>query len=171
MSSISAVSALKRPLAGTNAREITSATLDQMVRIVRRYKSDLTTINTARQIITARVPQRSTRSYIEALQNWVRDHILYVPDPRDLEMVQTPPQTLSIGTGDCDDKSVLLATFYETIGLHTRFIAIAVNGGMFSHVLPQVRFNDKWLCAETIVPGVGVGWCPPDTTEVMKRHI
>lgn len=150
---------------------VTPATLKKMAAIVRKYRTDETTIRAAR-VITQNVPERHTRGLIETLQGWVRDFIRYVPDPREVELVQTPPETLKLRTGDCDDKSVLLATLLETVGLATRFVAIATRGEpFFSHVMPQVRLGTKWINLETILPGVGVGWYPPDVTKFYRYDV
>lgn len=141
-----------------------------MVQIVRKYRSDVTTIEAARRI-TEGVPERSLRGNVEALQKWVRDHIRYVMDPRDLEMVQTPPQTLKIRTGDCDDKSVLLATMLETMGYPTGFCALGFRNEPFSHVIALVRSGKRWCPLETIVPGVGPGWSPPDATSHLPVYV
>jgi transglutaminase-like putative cysteine protease len=147
------------------------ATLKRMVAIVRRYKTDETTIGAARSILKAAATERDTGRMIAALQGWVRDKIMYVADPADLEMIQTPPRTLTIRTGDCDDKAILLATFLESVGLKTRFEAIGVNGGPYSHVLLSVRYGKGWLPLETIVPGAPPGWFPPDATCLMVAHV
>lgn len=177
VSGYSAVSSLLRPL-GTQPSKITDATLSNMIAIARKYQRDVTVIDAARRI-TANVPQRNTRGNIETLQAWVRDHIKYVNDPRQVEMVQTPPRTLSIGTGDCDDKAVLLATLLESMGYTTRFVAIAENSpdglpSQYSHVMAQVRLGQRWINLETILPGVGVGWFPPDVARdppPMVKHV
>ena len=147
-------------------------TLKQMTALVRKYKRDTGMITTSRDILNAAgVGERDTRNQIKALQNFVRDRIKYIPDPRDVEMVQTPPRTLDIRTGDCDDKAVLLATLSETIGFASRFRAIGVNGGPYSHVLAEVRIGQRWLPLETIIAGVEPGWFPPDTTRFMVAHV
>ncbi len=154
------VQSLVQPL-GVGA-QITPATLRKMVQVVRKYKSDATTITTARRL-TANCPERNTRAIVDTLQRWVRDNIRYVMDPRGIEMVQTPP-TLDLRTGDCDDKSVLLATLLETMGYQTGFCALGFNGEPFSHVIALVRLGTKWCPLETILAGVGMGWSPPDAT-------
>lgn len=167
-------------------------TLRDMVAIVRKYRSDAGTINVARQVLTAsgiRDVRSMKAAAITAEQQFVRDTIAYVPDPRDVEMLQTPPQTLSIGTGDCDDKSILVACLLETIGFTTRFMAVGglgaewANGGddwcgspdstpPYSHVLAQVRMGgNSWLCLETIVAGAVPGWCPPGIDVLMVAHV
>lgn len=152
------------------AGRVTPATLRRMVQIVRKYKSDVTTLDAARRI-TAQVPERDARGIIHALQRWVRDQIRYVMDPRGLEMVQTPPRTLDIRTGDCDDKSVLLATLLETMGYPTGFCAYGFKGEGFSHVIALVKLGHGWCPLETIVPGVGPGWRPPDPTSALPVYV
>lgn len=165
------------------------ATLKQMVAIVRKYKADATTINAARMILTSAGIKdfRSQKSQgIAALQHWVRDNIVYVADPRGVELLQTPPRTLQLQTGDCDDKSILLAALLETVGCATRFMAVGGTGAEwsndgddwdamgdppYSHVLPQVRMGNSWLCLETIVASAEPGWCPPGIEIMMVAHI
>lgn len=167
----SAVPSLTQSLPSGSNATLTQATLGKMVRIVRKYKGDAGTVMAARRI-TANVPERNVLGIIETLQGWVRDHIRYVPDPRGLEMVQTPPQTLSILTGDCDDKATLLATLLETMGLATRFAAIREQeDGPFTHVMAQVRLGSRWKNLETILPGVGAGWYPSNAVEWKFYHI
>lgn len=173
-------------------------TLRTMVAIVRKYKSDAGTINVARQVLRAAgiTDGRSQRvQSVRALQHFVRDRIVYLSDPRGIELLQTPPQTLSIGTGDCDDKSILIATLLETVGFDTRFLAVGgtgrewANGGddwdamgnpPYSHVLTQVQIPEapysklwggRWLCLETIVPGADAGWCPKGIEVFMVAHV
>ncbi len=165
-------------------------TLRDMVAIVRKYRSDAGIGTVARQILVAGgiKDARSQKSLsISLLQHFVRDRIIYMPDPRDVEMLQTPVRTLQIGTGDCDDKSILVATLLETVGFTTRFAAVGGSGPEwadggdswcgnsrppYSHVLAQVRVgNGNWLCLETIVNGAEPGWCPKGIQVLMVAHV
>lgn len=166
------------------------ATLRKMSAIIRKYSSDVTTLNAARHILVMAglADQRPQKKLaITALQNWVRDHIVYVYDPREVELLQTPPQTLSIGTGDCDDKTILLLAMLESINFETELLAVGGVGSAwgnepgeppnFSHVLGAVRFGpvtgrlppflDGWLTLETIVPGAPPGYRPPGIRVIM----
>lgn len=173
-----------------NGIDAVRKTLRDMVAIVRKYRSDAGTIDTARRVLTAcgikDVRAQKSQS-IACLQGWVRDSIAYVPDPREVEMIQTPPRTLDIGTGDCDDKAILVATLLETVGFDTRFMAVGGNGlewaggdpmaaqydgrPPYSHVLAQVRMGQGWLCLETIVDSAVPGWCPPGIQVLMVAHV
>lgn len=141
-----------------------------MVQLVRKYKSDLIILRTARSL-TDSCPERATRCIVDTLQRAVRDRIRYVMDPRGLEMVQTPPETLRIGTGDCDDKSVLLAALLESMGYSTGFCAFGFNGEPFSHVIALVKFGQGWCPLETILPGVAMGWAPPNATSHLAIYV
>lgn len=165
---------------GVSHLDATRDTLKWMVRIVRKYKSDAGTVMAARQILNAaHVPERNVASQIRALQAYVRDHITYVPDPRRVEMVQTPPQTLTIRTGDCDDKATLLATLLESVNLPTRFVAMGFQDGAahgmtaYSHVLNEVQLHGQWIPLETIVPGLAPGRIPAGVkvTRLMVLHV
>jgi hypothetical protein len=176
------------------------ATLKKMAAIIRKYSSDASTLNAARSIcVSAGVTdqRQSRKRCIQLLQNWVRDRIAYFYDPRDTELLQTPPQTLHIGTGDCDDKTILLLAMLQSIGYDTELLAVGGTGQgwdpagynpidpslppAFSHVLGAVRcgplngrlppFLDGWLTLETIVAGVQPGYKPAGVRVIMPWRI
>jgi transglutaminase-like putative cysteine protease len=151
------------------------ATLNAMVRMTRVYKKDVGIITLARQLIDQAPGSANAKNYSDfvcLLQHFVRDQIRYVRDPHNgPEMVQTPPRTLQIRTGDCDDKSVLLAALLASIGLPTRFTAVGFNDGPLSHVLPEVKLAAKWIPLETILDGVEPGWFPPGVTSYCIRNV
>ncbi len=176
------------------------ATLKKMAAIIRKYSSDATTLNAARTLCVQSgvTDQRQARKKcIATLQGWVRDHIAYFYDPRDTELLQTPPQTLAIGTGDCDDKTILLLAMLMSIGYDTELLAVGGSGRgwgpdpgnpmdpsqppPFSHVLGAVRFGplngrlppflDGWLTLETIVAGAQPGYKPAGVRVIMPWRI
>lgn len=167
-------------------------TLRDMVAIARKYKSDVTTITTARQILICqgiRDVRREKPACIRHLFHWVKRNIAYFPDPVDVEMLQTPPRTLQVGTGDCDDQAILLATMLASCGFATRFKAVGGIGSewsgnedddsdtqdpasaSYSHVYSQVRLGDRWLALDTIVPCSVPGWEPPNLACLMVSHV
>lgn len=148
------------------------ATLRLMVKLVREYKTDPTIVQFARKILRdCNIPAKDHRGEVKCLQNWVRDNIRYVRDVRDVETLCTPPHILTERSGDCDDKSILLATLLEAVGFRTRFGAIGVRGGGYSHVLTFVVLGRGPLPLETIIPGVEPGWFPPDATSIMWASV
>jgi len=147
------------------------ATLEHMVSIVRTFKTDLNVRNTAGQLVSG-CGDKDYRCELSTLQRFVRDRIRYVRDVDGVETLQTPVQTLKLGFGDCDDKAMLLAALAASIGFSVRFCAIAVRDAPdFSHVSAQARLGAGWINAETIVPGVGIGWFPPDASQCMLAHV
>ena len=115
---------------------------------------------------------------VRALHRVARDQVRYVGDHLTAETLQYPDKTLLIGSGDCDDKAMLMATLAHCIGYPARFAAIEVNDeGVFSHVSPQILVQGYGWCNAECIPiddrgtKVDIGWFPPDATQVMKAHI
>src|SRR5262249_14012935 len=101
----------------------------------------------------------------------VRDQVRYTHDIDGVETVQTPIYTLRELAGDCDDKAVLLNALAASIGYPTRFCAIGTEGDSFSHVMAQAKLGGGFVNMGTIVPGVKLGWFPPDATCAMVAHV
>lgn len=152
------------------------ATLNIMVSVVRKTKATLPMITLSRSIVKSCAAKDYTCE-ARALQQFVQQKIRYTRDVNEVETIQFPAQTLSMGTGDCDDMAVLLATLAESVGFATRFAAIGLKGEGFSHVLAQLMIPGKgWVSAETIpIDSSGgqaaLGWYPPDGTSFMIRHV
>lgn len=159
------------------------ATLSIMVDIVLRYRSHPLVRVTAQELVGG-CASRDALCQVQSLHAFVRDDIRYLPDVRDVETIQTPDYTLKMRSGDCDDQSVLLAGMLESIGFQTRFCAIGVRGGPFSHVSSQVRLGRGWVNLETILPVLRaawgtydagdptpIGWFPPDATCHMLERV
>ena len=132
-------------------------TLRIMRALVRKCKTDLMLRNLALEI-TRNVPQRDGAGEIRALHAWVRDCIRYVGDIRGVETLHTPRQIVLQAAGDCDDKSLLLATLLESINHPTRFVAVGY-GAAPSHVLVETRFGPRWVSLET-TENVPASWYP-----------
>jgi transglutaminase-like putative cysteine protease len=127
--------------------------------------------NQANKIFSdAALPPRDWNGEIAALHAFVRDHIRYVRDPVDLELVQTPEVTLEKGYGDCDDKSTLLAALLTATGHPARLTVVGMNGGPFSHVLAETKTGERWVPLETIIDKP-VGWFPPGVTSKYSLEI
>jgi transglutaminase-like putative cysteine protease len=150
--------------------EGTAVTLRAMVKLVRQYRRDPGVMQLARELV------RDLRQYdhageIKALHAFVRDHIRYTNDPKDVELLQTPRATLEMRTGDCDDKSTLLAALLESIGRPARFVAVGFKPfSNYQHVLVETRNGKGWMPLETIKP-VEAGWGPSGVTKRMVAHV
>jgi len=124
------------------------ATLRLMAALARRYRSDLKIRETAADLVQ-HLPQKAWGAQIRALHAFVRDGIRYLKDPNGVELVQTPLVTLEVRHGDCDDKSVLLATLLESIDHPARYVAVGFEPGRFSHVYVETKLGARWHALET----------------------
>lgn len=151
-----------------NGEEGIRATVRLMSTITKRYKK-APQIRELALILTKNLPQKSWLKEVRSLHRFVRDDIRYVKDIRGCETLQTPIQTLRLGQGDCDDKSILVASLLEAIGHPTRFKAVGFQKGRYSHVYPETKIGGKWLTVECTEP-VNVGWRPPKVKSVIMQH-
>lgn len=149
-------------------REGTIATLRLMRDLVRRGKTSLN-IRSLAVSLTAGVPSKDWLGEIRVLHRFVRDSIRYVRDIRDVETLHDPETVLKIGSGDCDDKAVLLASLLESIGHPTRFVAIGFVPEEYSHVYVETLIGKKWVPLETTEP-VEVGWVPENVVSRLIIH-
>ena len=117
--------------------------------------------------LVAHLTQKDYAAEVKAIFNYVQNYIRYTRDIRGVETIQPAEYVLSRGTGDCDDKAVLLASMLESIGHPTRFVALAFKTGKFAHVLVESKIGNKWVALETTEP-VRIGWYPP---KVQKRMV
>lgn len=81
--------------------------------------------------------------------------IPFRPDPPDEETLMRPCYTMnSTGTGgDCDDKSIALASYCMLRGIPYRFIAVRRSDmNSLHHVFPQCYINGKWITADPTYP-------------------
>ena len=109
--------------------------------------------------LTKGLIQKDWNSEVNTLYSFVRDRIRYVRDINGVETLHTPEKILENAAGDCDDKSILLASLLESLGYKTRLVAIGFRKNTFSHVYPEVLQDNVWLTLETTEP-VNIGWKP-----------
>lgn len=152
-------------------REISSGargtleTLKLMRALVREGKRNLFVRQTATALISD-LRQKDFAGEVKRIHAFVRDKIRYVKDIRGIETLHTPEKILEFGQGDCDDKSILVATLLEVIGHPTRFVAMGFKNGGFCHVYVETKIGRKWIGVETTEP-VSFGWTPPNQTSRM----
>lgn len=121
-------------------------------------------------LLTQNIEQKDKFAEIYSLYNFVKDRIRYVRDIRGIETLHTAERILQNKAGDCDDKSILLASLLESLGFKTRFVAVGFSAPQksffgkpqargYSHVLPEVLLKNDWIPLETTEP-VDIGWFP-----------
>lgn len=72
-------------------------------------------------------------------------------DPPMNETLMRPAYTMTMrGTGgDCDDKSIALASYCRLVGLPYRFVAVRrADQKLLHHVFLEVYINGKWIHAD-----------------------
>ena len=143
----------------------------------------LLSVRRCAQELTYPVAEKDYWGEISALHLFVRDQIRYTHDMLCAETIQDPDYTLTVRSGDCDDKSILFCCLANCIGYRTRFCAVGMpseldpNGDNFSHVSGQCLIDDcGWINAECIPidetgTKVELGWVPPQVTCLMFAHI
>jgi len=135
--------------------------------LVRRYRWNPEIRTAALQILNqAGAAGRDKIAEIAALYHFVRDVVQFRGDVNDLETLQTPVYTLTMRSGDCDDKVTLLNALLEAVGYKTRFVTLSQNAaGAMSHIYSQVQLPDQsWLSLETVRP-VPMGTEPENFTK------
>jgi transglutaminase-like putative cysteine protease len=148
----------------------TAITLREMVKLARQFRRDPGVMQVARDLVKD-LPQYDRIGEVKALHAFVRDSIRYTNDPANTELLQTPKATLEMQTGDCDDKSTLLASLLQSIGMPARFVALGFTPQKaYSHVLVETRNGKGWMPLETIKP-VEAGWGPKNVTQRMVAHV
>ena len=136
----------------------TRQTLDFMRALVETGRTNPIIRQTAHNLIV-NLPQKDFLGELRALHAFVRDTIRYTRDTNNIETISFAEETLNRGHGDCDDKSVLLASLLEAIGFKTRLAAVGFGRSGFHHVLVEVFHDGEWVPAETTEP-VELGWHP-----------
>ena len=132
----------------SDGREGIRQTLKLMSTISRKY-------STAPQIrelackIVAKVPEKQWGQEAAAILAFCQKAIRYTKDIEGVETLQTPAQTLRIGQGDCDDKSMLAASLLMSVGHPARFRAVGMIKGTLSHVFVETKMGGKWVALET----------------------
>lgn len=119
---------------------------------------------------------RDYKAQAAALLAWVQTNIYYVNEPG--EQIATPWRTLQWRHGDCDDQSLLLASFAESISLPWRFVLAGrtlfgrkvkyIEGSwlfpftQFSHIYMQIGWPpfkpSTWMSAEPTLPHAPLGY-------------
>lgn len=146
-------------------------TLKEMRSMVRSWKKAPEILQRATELVR-QCPGKDWLCEARVLHAFVRDSIRYQRDVRDVETLRTPELVLRERAGDCDDKSVLLASLLEAVGHPTRFVALAFGPppAPFSHVLVETPIGDRWVAAETTEPWP-LGMAPQGASRVLPFYV
>lgn len=82
---------------------------------------------------------------------WVCQHIRYMKDPSNVEMVKDPIRVLETKAGDCDDIATLLSSMLMACGNEACFSMVGfVAGAGPSHVYACVYAHGKWVALDPV---------------------
>jgi transglutaminase-like putative cysteine protease len=150
-------------------------TVRTMRELVRAARTSPAIVALARNLVWM-LPPHDVAAEAQTLFQYVRDRIRYVRDVLDVETLATPEATARIMSGDCDDKSTLLAALFEAIGLRTRFVMAQYLGPDYEHVYLQVLVPDsegfeQWITCDASLPGAPFGFEPPGATKIWHETV
>ena len=137
----------------------TRETLRLMRNLVHQYKSDTHVRGVALEVVQGLAP-KDWIGEVRRLFEYVRDRIRYVHDIAGVETLQTPPVTIDLEAGDCDDKSTLLAALLAAIGYRSRFVAVGYRmPNAYEHVYVEANVDGSWIPLDATVSRP-FGWAP-----------
>jgi len=146
-------------LSGDNT-QATMRTLQAMAQLIRgEIKPDGCGFRSETVRAAAIKATKGASDEAETIQRWFefcRDRISYRRDTYDTERLQDACTTLAYGSGDCDDKVILLCSGLLALGFYPRFVA-QNNGVEFSHVYAEVldEATDQYVALDATADGTG----------------
>lgn len=131
---------------------LNGATVEQttgiMNALVERHKTDVQVrIDVADIVRRHRLRDGDVRGLCDAVYQWVRERVKYWQDTAGVETIQSPPITLALGIGDCDDLSVLAATMLQAAGVKTKWLLFGYTGDYPEHVCVCCYDSDSKMIA------------------------
>lgn len=104
-----------------------------------------------------KVPARDPYALAQAIQRYSQDHITFMRERP--ERFASPLRTIQWGFGDCDDKTILIASVLRSFRVPVRatFVRYVVpkpdgSARRISHVYPEVKIKGQWLALESVHP-------------------
>lgn len=127
----------------------------------------------------AGVPARDDEAQARAVWEWVREKVIYVPDPWPFDLFPTAGAVLDYGMGDCDCHAIVNCTLLAILGFPVglRMIQTDDEGGALWHVYSTVwmprdnpthaaAFDTAWEGAEEM----GQEW-PQDRVKHFDEYV
>lgn len=129
------------------------------------------TVRQAATNVTFLTPEKDEPGELLKIFAFVQGNVRYVKDVHDVETLSTAEKTLLGKVGDCDDKSVLLAAMFESVGYPTRFVVAGYNEpGTLEHVWVQVCCDGEWIDADSTEP-YPLGWSAPAPVTIYYERV
>ena len=140
----------------------TRATVARMVQIARARALSPEVRTTAVAILRG-CGGRDLLMQARLLRDWVATRMLFLPDPTLAEGLHDPLEMLQgiarhgIVRVDCDDVAMMTAVLALSVGLHARFVVVAVAPGRhYSHVWAEIGAGERWIQVDPTRPVRGV---------------
>jgi len=110
----------------------------------------------AKLIRSKNIAERDELGLTKAVLDYAQNNIKFFRE--DPERFATPLRTIQWGIGDCDDKSIFIASILRSFRIPTRFKIIefehySKKDGItkkFKHVYPQAKINNKIYALESV---------------------
>lgn len=104
-----------------------------------------------------KVPERDPAALARAVQRYAQEHIRFFRERP--ERFASPLRSIEWGFGDCDDKSIFIATVLRSFRVpvrlaFVRYVKRNLDGTTkrISHVYPQANLGGKWVALESVHP-------------------
>jgi len=124
-----------------------------------------TSVRDCVQDIVGDPPYEPTQDGFDAIRDWVAANIEYKSDEEQWgveEYWQTPEETLSLHSGDCEDFAILLCTLLRAYGIGEEqiYVAVGVDNDGYGHafLIENWYLDGEWRAIE---PQVGTQTFPP----------
>ena len=106
-------------------------------------------VKQALQNILGEPPYEISQGGFDAIRNWVADRIDYVSDSKKwgvYDRWQTAEETLSLGTGDCEDFAILLCSLLRAYGIDAEHVYVALGVWHDSEEPEHAFLIEDWDC-------------------------
>ena len=125
---------------------------------------ECTSVNEALHDILGDPPYELSPVGFDDIRDWVAINIDYMPDEKHWgkDYWQTPEETLTYRTGDCEDFSILLCSLLRTYGIDAEriYVALGVDNGKDGHafLLEDWYRDGEWRRVESQSPAQLSSW-------------
>ena len=126
-----------------------SNTVDPVVQRAEPYISKIDTSNiTLRSYansIIKNCPPNNKETQVNAIYRYIVENYNYVSDPRGVEFIQSPQETMQVKGGDCEDLAIFLDSLLENIGIKTYLVLTDTHAYSLAY---NIDTNKLWTYVE-----------------------
>jgi hypothetical protein len=164
---------------GYTGQAISYNTVKEMIKIIYSSSANPYVRKFAERIIRD-IKDRDEMGEIQAVYDFMINHIKYVHDPLGIEFIQTPPYILNqmelgdIPALDCDDYTVLSLSLLRSIGYNVAIrLAAYHEKENFEHVYGLVFLEQakKWIVFDGIRKDKWLGWEAPNALSISDFEV